>query len=94
MSLREQARAVVALAVAAESIRRSIDHETIGWEDFPEIHENDWSHIVAEAILISVKSRPDKGELEDALKLLCVSSPVPDYDDDSDTADSLDPTED
>jgi hypothetical protein len=75
MSLREQARAVVALAVAAEGIRQSIDHDILGWEDYPEIGEDDWNRIVVEAILISVKSRPDADELADALRLLVATEP-------------------
>jgi hypothetical protein len=80
MSLREQARAVVALHLAAESIKYTLDQQAINNGDFPEIHENDWNHIVAEAILISVKSRPDKGEVEDALKLLAMAPVEPEYD--------------
>jgi hypothetical protein len=99
MSLREQARAVVALHVAAEAIRYTLQEQAISNQDFPDIHGNDWSHIVAEAILISANSRPKMGELEDALKLLATDALADEHDEalqwrDADTLDELDPEED
>lgn len=70
MDLVMHARSVVAADVAARAIRRAIQTEDIGLEDYPDLAEEDWNQVVAEALLIAANSTPNPDEVGYAMVLL------------------------
>jgi hypothetical protein len=66
MSLITQARSIVALDVVAGAI----NGQDILREDYPQVGEEDWNQIVAEALLIAANTRPQQEEVELALMVL------------------------
>jgi hypothetical protein len=69
MSVRK-AISVVAHHLLADALDAAISAENIGWEDYPEIGENDFDKVVTRAGLLADKLRPSEDEYEAAYAVL------------------------
>ena len=65
-----KALSLIAGAVASTAIAEAITSESISWEDFPEIGENDWSLIVSSVMLFAAGINPAPDDFTEAVALL------------------------
>jgi hypothetical protein len=69
MSVRK-AISVLAHHVVAEALDAAIGAENIGWEDYPEVGENDFDKVVTRAGKLADRLRPSEDEYEQAYAVL------------------------
>lgn len=69
MSVR-RAITVVASHLLADALDAAISFENIGWEDYPEVGENDFGKVVVRAGKIADRLRPSEDDYEEAYAVL------------------------
>lgn len=63
------ARNTLARYIVAELTRTGLG-PPMNWEDFPEVGEDDWNRVVAEALIIATNFRPPVANVTEAIKVL------------------------
>jgi hypothetical protein len=67
---RSRALKIVAADAAAKALANAEEYQAVGWEDYPEIGENDWDQVSKLVAAVSEKLQPHEQDVAEALELL------------------------